>query len=163
MIQNPVKSRYTLNYILDDISARDIYMFWWQQKKIENLLIPMHRAYSSSARLYKVPAGGGSVHCSRSSPSLTRWTAVGCIYLKFCGLTLDCKIIIRIPHSATMTSSMLFLVLGILCPMVYTSFDSEIRKIVPLVSSIITYMKTCTSKIKNQSDHLFFKFVSTYL
>ena len=35
MTQNPVRSRYTLNYILDDISAQDIYMFWWQQKKIE--------------------------------------------------------------------------------------------------------------------------------
>ncbi|XP_022302077.1 uncharacterized protein LOC111110040 [Crassostrea virginica] len=40
-----------------------------------------------------------------------------------------------------MTSSMLFLVLGILCPMVYTSFDSEIRKIVPLCTVIDRYME----------------------
>ena len=62
------------------------------KRKSKSLLIPMHRAYSSSARLYKVPAGGGSAHCSRSSPSVTRWTAVGCVYYKFCGLSLDCKI-----------------------------------------------------------------------
>lgn len=58
MTQNPVRSRYTLNYILDDISTQDIYMFWWQQKKIEKPIDPHAQSLFTFSTTVLSPSGG---------------------------------------------------------------------------------------------------------